>query len=280
MATNRAALFAAIGVAAALAVVIALGYRPSTDGRAAAPAQRDSTSSAIARSDTALAPDAMLLAPANAEPPVGLFYYLVDVSGSTKTAAGQSAFDEGVAVLNPIFETLRSMDEVAPQRHRVGTIGTVSLSDAPHCDVYVAPKTLFTTGADSGRATQAMRRCEHDLRSMPPEGYTDITDALVNAGLSLQGKRKALRGIIVISDLEEDSPPGTVPGRPDIHGACVALYTVVTRQSATNPRIMDQRTAEWTSKLKEWGAKSVYSASTRGFDAPELKGFFEGCEGR
>ena len=279
MATNRAALFATIGVVAALAIVVAIGYRPSPDGHGAASAVSRADSVTTAQPDTALAADAKVLAPPNAEPPVGMFYYLVDVSASTKTAAGKSAFEEGVSVLKPIFETLRSMDEVSPQRHRVGTIGTVSLSDAPHCDVYVAPKTLFTGGADSGRVTQAMRRCEYDLRSMPPEGYTDITDALVNAGLSLQGKRKALRGIIVISDLEEDSPPGTVPGTPDVRGACVALYTVVTQQSARNPKLMDQRATEWTSKLKEWGAKNVYSASTRGFDALELKGFLQGCEG-
>ena len=276
MAANRAPLLATIGIAVSLAVVIAIGYRQPQDSRPAARAQSDS---APARTDTALAPDALVLAPPNAEPPVGLFYYLVDVSGSTKTAAGQSAFDEGIAVLNPIFETLRGMDEVSPQRHRVGTIGTMSLSDAPHCDVYVAPKTLFAAGADSGRVTQAMRRCVYDLRSMPPESYTDITDALLNAGLSLQGKRKALRGIIVISDLEEDSPPGTVPGRPDVRGTCVALYTVVTRQSATNPRLMDQRAAEWTTKLRGWGARNVFTASTRGFDGPELKAFFQSCEG-
>lgn len=276
MAANRAPLLATIGIAVSLAVVIAIGYRQPPDGRSMTPTKTDSAS---ARRDTALAPDAMLLQPQNAEPPVGLFYYLVDVSGSTKTAAGQSAFDEGIAVLNPIFETLRGMDEVSPQRHRVGTIGTVSLSDAPHCDIYVAPKTLFTASADSGHVTQAMRRCEYDLRSMPAESYTDITDALVNAGLSLQGKRKALRGIIVISDLEEDSPPGTVPGRPDVRGACVALYTVVTRQSATNPRIMDKRAAEWTARLREWGARNVFTASTRGFDATELRGFFQSCEG-
>lgn len=221
-----------------------------------------------------------LAAPAGqSDPPVGEFYYLVDISGSTKEASGESAFAEGIALLQPIFASLRDMKEISPQRHRVATIGAMSLRPAPRCDIYVAAQTLFSADDNAALATRAMSACEREFRLLPPEPHTDISGALVNAGLSLQGKRKAMRGIMLVTDLEEDTQPGTVPGRPDLRGTCVAVFTLVTPASARDPRMLKERGAEWTGKLREWGAKNVYVVNARGFDATDLRTFFQSCEG-
>lgn len=213
------------------------------------------------------------------EPPVGEFYYLMDISASTKDSTGASAFTEGIALLQPIFASLREMKELAPQRHRVATIGAMSLRPAPKCDIYVAAQTLFSESDNAALATRAMSACERDFRALQPEQFTDISGALVNAGISLQGKRRAMRGVVLITDLEEDIQPGAVPGRPDLRGVCVAIFTLVTPKSARDPRLLAERSSEWTGKLRGWGAKNVYAVNARGFDATDLRTFFQSCEG-
>ena len=266
-----------IGIVVGLAVLVARSPRqPRTDDSATAAAQEDST----VRPDTAPAGSPILPAPAGeSEPPVGEFYYLVDISASTKDVGEGSAFMEGIALLQPIFASLREMKELSPQRHRVATIGAMSLRPAPRCDIYVAAQTLFSADDNAARATGAMSACERDFRQLRPEQYTDISGALVNAGLSLQGRRKAMRGVLLITDLDEDTQPGTVPGRPDLRGMCVAIFTLVTPGSARDPRLLTERSSEWNGKLRGWGARNVYAVNARGFDATDLRTFFQSCEG-
>ena len=266
-----------IGIAAGLAILVAW---PPGHPRTQQPVRAVARQDTAARVDSAPAGSPILPAPAGqTDPPVGDFYYLVDISASTKDVGAGSAFIEGIALLQPIFTSLREMKELSPQRHRVATIGAMSLRGAPRCNIYVAAQTLFSADDNGARATGAMSACERDFRQLQPEQHTDISGALVNAGISLQGKRKALRGVILITDLEEDTQPGTVPGQPDLRGMCVAIFTLVTPASARDPRLLTARSAEWSGKLREWGAKNVYAANARGFDATDLRTFFQSCEG-
>ena len=265
-----------IGLVAGVAVLLAWPSSRSRTPGAGAPVPADSA----ATSDTSPAVSPNLAAPAGqVDPPVGEFYYLVDISASTKDVSGESAFTEGIALLQPIFRSLREMKEISPQRHRVATIGAMSLRPAPRCDIYVAAQTLFSADDNAALATRAMSACERVFRALPPEQHTDISGALVNAGISLDGKRKALRGIMLITDLEEDTQPGTVPGRPDLRGTCVAVFTLVTPASARDPRLLTERSTAWTAKLRAWGARNVYAVNARGFDATDLRTFFQSCEG-
>lgn len=264
-----------IGIVAGLAILIA---RPTSHSRTGVPAAPRTDSITSADSTQVASPN--LPAPAGqTDPPVGEFYYLVDISASTKDVGEGSAFAEGISLLQPIFGSLREMKEISPQRHRVATIGAMSLRPAPRCDIYVAAQTLFSADDNAALATRAMDACSREFRALTPEPHTDISGALVNAGLSLQGKRKALRGIVLITDLEEDTQPGTVPGRPDLRNTCVAIYTLVTPASARDPQLLNERTSEWANKLRAWGARNVYSANARGFDATDLRTFFQSCEG-
>ena len=266
-----------IGIVATVAIlVLRPPSHPGTGDSAPPAAQQDSMTEA----DTSAAASPQLAAPAGqSDPPVGEFYYLVDISASTKNVGAGSAFMEGIALLQPMFGALREMKELAPQRHRVATIGAMSLQAAPRCDIYVAAQTLFSADDNAALATRAMRACERDFRQLQPEGHTDISGALVNAGLSLAGKRKALRGVVLITDLEEDTQPGTVAGRPDLRGTCVAIFTLVTPASARDPRLLTERSSEWAGKLRGWGAKNVYAVNARGFDATDMRAFFQSCEG-
>jgi hypothetical protein len=266
-----------IGIVAVVAALVAWptdepgGIERTTDVR-----PPDSTAAASSQSTDS----PILTAPAGqAEPPIGEFYYMMDISASTKDSTGASAFTEGIALLQPIFGSLREMKELSPQRHRVATIGAMSLRLAPKCDIYVAAQTLFSANDNAALASRAMAACERDFRALQPEQFTDISGALVNAGLSLQGKRRAMRGVVLITDLEEDIQPGATAGQPDLHGMCVAIFTLVTPATARDPRLLAERSTEWTAKLRGWGAKNVYSVNARGFAATDLRGFFRSCEG-
>ena len=83
-----------IGIVVGLAVLVARSPRqPRTDDSATAAAQEDST----VRPDTAPAGSPILPAPAGeSEPPVGEFYYLVDISASTKDV-GEGTVKRGSA---------------------------------------------------------------------------------------------------------------------------------------------------------------------------------------
>jgi hypothetical protein len=272
-----AGVLVTIGIVAVVAALVAWpSGKPDNVSRAPDVTVLDST-----KTIGALPTDSPILpAPAGqSEPPVGEFYYLVDISASTKDSTGASAFTEGIALLQPIFGSLREMKELSPQRHRVATIGAMSLRPAPRCDIYVAAQTLFSANDNANLASRAMAACERDFRALAPEQHTDISGALVNAGLSLQGKRRAMRGVVLITDLEEDIQPGSVAGQPDLRGMCVAIFTLVTPASARDPRLLAERSTEWTAKLRGWGAMNVYAVNVRGFDATDLRGFFQSCEG-
>jgi hypothetical protein len=266
-----------IGIVAVVAALVAWPTdKPRGVERTAEVRPADSTAAPGSR----LSDSPILSAPAGqAEPPVGEFYYLMDISASTKDSTGASAFTEGIALLQPIFGSLREMKELSPQRHRVATIGAMSLRPAPRCDIYVAAQTLFSESDNAAMASRAMAACERDFRALQPEQHTDISGALVNAGLSLQGKRRAMRGVMLITDLEEDIQPGAIAGQPDLRGMCVAIFTLVTPATARDPRLLAARSSEWTAKLRGWGAKNVYTVNARGFDATDLRGFFHSCEG-
>ena len=210
-------------------------------------------------------------------PPIGDFVYLFDVSGSTKSSSAQNAFDQGVALLQPMFEALRQLDELMPQRHRVATIGAMSLRGSPGCDIHVTSRTLFTA-TDSMAPVRAMRACADSLKAARSEPYTDISGALSFAALSLKGDWRAVRGIVLVTDLDEDRAPGTLPARADLRGLCVAVYTLITPDVQRDPPLLDRRQQEWQSKLTGWGAYHVHMQSSLGFDAGDLQSFFRGCE--
>ena len=209
---------------------------------------------------------------------VGEFVYLFDVSGSTRSTAGSSAFEQGASILTPALQSLRGLDEVLPSRHRVATIGTTSLRQRPLCDITVERPTLFRA-SDTAAVTRAVRACDRALRAVAIEPFTDIRGALHYAALSIRGERSALRGIVLVSDLEEDTAPGQTPATPVLDGVCVAVYTLVTPAVGRDPDAATIREREWTGRIERWGAKRVRTRSALGFDGTELATFFRSCEG-
>ena len=88
-----------MGIVAGLAILVA---RPSSHPRTDAPAPPHTDSATFADSAQVASPN--LPAPAGqTDPPVGEFYYLVDISASTKDVGEGSAFAEGISLLQPIF---------------------------------------------------------------------------------------------------------------------------------------------------------------------------------
>ena len=88
-----------------------------------------------------------------------------------------------------------------------------------------------------------------------------------------------LAWIFTVAVLAAALPAAAETAIPDLRGTCVATFTLVTPASARDPRLLTERASEWTAKLRGWGARNVYSANARGFDATDLRTFFQSCEG-
>ncbi|MBX6331364.1 MAG: hypothetical protein IRY91_05935 [Gemmatimonadaceae bacterium] len=267
-----------VGVVAIVAALVVLKAPRS----AGAPSRMASVPTAT----MPLAPDSVAgatpnLAPPRGKdiPPIGDFVYLFDVSGSIKRASAGGAFDDGLKLLMPMFFAIKGLDELTPERHRVATIGAMSLHREPLCDIYVAQRNLFTM-TDTMAPVRAMGACLDSLRAAPAEPYTDINGALLYAALSLRGDRPAVRGAILVTDLDEDRAPGTTPATPDLHGLCIDAYMLVTTETAMNPALLQTRQVEWERRLTMWGARKVRIQNALSFDAGDLQRFFRTCEGQ
>jgi hypothetical protein len=225
-------------------------------------------------------PDANTVAETTAAPtaqtPIGDFVFLFDASGSTRSGVS-NPFLQGANILVPAVDALRGLSELMPQRHRVATIGTTSLNQLPVCDLRI-PKKRFFLAVDTERVSRELQKCDQRVRALPVEPYTDIRGALEFAALSLRGSWRAMRGIILVSDLDEDVPVGQVSALPDLRGMCVAVYTLVTTAGATHPEIMAAHEQTWRAHIMEWGADSVSVQSILGFEPQDLIDFVRHCK--
>jgi len=213
------------------------------------------------------------------EATVGRFVYLFDVSASVHSAQTADPYSIAVGTLRPAVEALVTLDELMPEEHLVSTIGTLSLRGEPLCSIKARRSTLFVA-RDSLALPKSLGTCVARLAASAPERYTDLAGALEYAALSIGGEHPALRGVVVLSDMEEDLAPGTRPAIPDLSDLCVAVYMMVTQKIAVDPTVIQNRQREWTRRLRGWHAKNVLFKTTLGFRPEELKAFFRACETR
>jgi len=265
-------------VAAGLIVAVALIVRPK-DGRPPAPAPATSVT------EPASAPPAPAISPVDSnagrsddrtEPVKAEFVYLFDVSTSTHPGTPDDPFERAARTLVPSIVALKQSELLMPQRHRVGTIGAASLMQEPLCDVRLEPPASFAR-RDTTVPNARIRACDAALRAHASEKATDIRGALSFAALTLHGQREVVRGIVLMTDLEEALEHGQVGSVPDLRGICVAAYSMVTPAAVVRPDSLKLREQEWSSQLKSWGASRVRVQSVLGFDAGDLEQYFRGC---
>jgi hypothetical protein len=210
---------------------------------------------------------------------IGNFYFLFDVSASTNKSGSHNELRDGVPIFRRGFTAMKQMDELLPARFRVGTIGSLSLHQQALCDVPVEPPSMFL-GRDTVPVSKAVSACDKLLWQSPPEPYTDIRGALAHASLSLRGLSPGVRGIVLVSDLEESLAPNQLAANPDLSTICVAIYSQVTEAGAAAPAKLDSLQSYWANYLKQRKALKVYVVSTLGFDENDLVTFFRSCEAK
>jgi hypothetical protein len=220
--------------------------------------------------------------------PTGWFVHLIDVSGSTqggarrrrRTAAiprGQDTpFSRSLGVISQSILGLRRLTEALPQRHSVIAITSASLYQKPLCDITV-PKVNLFTGGDTAAMMAGLAQCDSILRRTRSSLRTDIRGALKLAGLVLEQKPGRVRGIILISDLEETLRKGQEAAVPSLHGECVLLVPQITPAVARRPSLLDQRVDAWRQLLLEWGASRVAVRTVPAFSEGDVVRFFREC---
>ena len=220
--------------------------------------------------------------------PAGWFVHLVDVSGSTQlrsrhrrhrnaVPSGDSPYDRALGLVSESVLGLRQLTEALPQRHSVIAITSASLYQKPLCDITV-PKVNLFTGGDTATMMSSVARCDSVLRHTRWSLRTDIRGALKLAGLVLEQKPGRVRGIIVVSDLEETLRKGQEAAVPSLHGECVLLVPLITPAVARMPSLLDRRIDIWRQHALEWGASRVGVRTAPAFSRGDLVRFFRDCE--
>jgi hypothetical protein len=220
--------------------------------------------------------------------PAGWFVYLFDISGSTRVGARRrrrnpdtatvrdTPYSRAVGLITQSVLGLRRLTEALPQRHSVIAITNASLYQKPLCEITV-PKVNLFTGADTVGMMHSIERCDSTLRNIRWSIRTDIRGALKLAGLVLEQKPGKVRGIILVSDLEETLRRGQEAAVPSLHGECVFLVPQITPALARTPSELDKRVETWRQLVLEWGASRVAVRSVPAFSQGDLVRFFREC---
>jgi hypothetical protein len=220
--------------------------------------------------------------------PVAWFVYLVDISGSTHVGGRRrrrypevsrerdTPYSRALGLISESVLGLRGLTEALPQRHSVIAITSASLYQKPLCEITVPRVNLFT-GGDTVGMMAGIERCDSTLRNVRWSARTDIRGALKLAGLVLEQKPGRVRGIILVSDLEETLRPGQEAAVPSLHGECVLLVPQITPAVARTPSLLDKRVEVWRQLVLEWGASRVEVRSVPAFSQGDVVRFFREC---
>lgn len=220
--------------------------------------------------------------------PAAWFVYLIDISGSTHVGGRRrrsnpdanrqrdTPYNRALGLISQSVLGLRGLTEALPQRHSVIAITSASLYQKPLCEITVPRVNLFT-GGDTVGMMAGIERCDSTLRNTRWSARTDIRGALKLAGLVLEQKPGRVRGIILVSDLEETLRPGQEAAVPSLHGECVLLVPQITPAVARTPSLLDKRVETWRQLVLEWGASRVEVRSVPAFSPGDLVRFFRQC---
>jgi hypothetical protein len=220
--------------------------------------------------------------------PAAWFVYLIDISGSTHVGGRRrrrnpdlsrerdTPYSRALGLISQSVLGLRRLTEALPQKHSVIAITTASLYQKPLCEITVPRVNLFT-GGDTVGMMASIERCDSTLRHVRWSARTDIRGALKLAGLVLEQKPGRVRGIILVSDLEETLRPGQEAAVPSLHGECVLLVPQITPAVARTPSLLDKRVEMWRQLVLEWGASRVEARSVPAFSQGDLLRFFREC---
>jgi hypothetical protein len=201
--------------------------------------------------------------------------FLYDVSTSTHSGKPDDPFSRAARSFHSALTGLRD-DRLLPARYRVGTIGSTGMMQEPLCDFRVEPAAIFAH-SDTTLMKARVTSCEKMLTSHAAERATDIRGSLNFAALSLSGSRRLVRGIVVLTDLDEMLPADQSPATPDLAGMCVAVYSMITPANSRNPNELRDRESQWQTQLKLWHARRVHMGSVLGFSGQDLSSFFITC---
>ena len=218
--------------------------------------------------------------------PAAWFVYLIDISGSTHVGGRKrrrkpevrrdTPYTRALGLISQSVLALRQLTEALPQRHSVMAITTASLYQKPLCEITVPRVNLFT-GGDTVGMMNSLDQCDSTLRNLRWSSRTDIRGAVKLAGLVLAQKPGKVRGIILVSDLEETLRPGQEAAVPSLHGECVLLVPQITPAVARTPSLLDKRVETWSQLVLEWGASRVEVRPVPAFSPGDVVRFFRQC---
>ena len=98
---------------------------------------------------------------------------------------------------------------------------------------------------------------------IPVDQYTDLSGAVQVATESARGVR-GLKVIIILSDFDEDLPPGRPPVRFALSSERVVMIYRPEPSDSKDPNLMLKRLVDWENRFKMAGARDVCRIPVRG----------------
>ena len=271
---SRSPYLAGAGLAALLGMSsYVLWFRTSTPAPSESPKPIDQPSSTPSSPTTCTAIDGG----EHAGDHLTSIIFLYDASKSYNTKADSSPF-MGAASRFPEMGLALEKHLPSPHRFVLNTIGTLSLTHRPVCDIYMPQRTLFRRSCSEEDIKNLFLGCRSRLVESPGEEDTDITGALAYAASALESHSDVVRGIVMFTDLEEDVPDQShIEAHPDLAGTCVAVFYDFVPSDALDPDKARRRATVWEKKIMGYGAKRVFVRNSNSLTDRELAQFFDDC---
>lgn len=201
--------------------------------------------------------------------PGSKIYILVDLS---ETWHNEASRDRNLRVLSEVgqgtAEAARQLSEQTsrPVSIEIRIIGSDSFGREPVCAVLYENRLINMTTAEVDRVNNPQRLaeylgtdCPQQLLSLPPEGRTEISNALLSVENEPRVQVQDLKLVILSDFLEEASSPAAPQ---DFAGFSALLVHRPLMADQDQPSAMGARTAFWSAAMRKAGASVEVTPDT------------------
>lgn len=209
-------------------------------------------------------------------------FVLVDLSASF---FDKTSLPKTKRSLERIFDGLRQYINFlpAPVKIFVLPITDASLQGQILCSTTYKP-TLIPPSKGDGDVIYRNRdfglfldKCLNFILKQKPSDFTDISGAIIHASNISRQRKKLLNTLIVLSDMEEESPRKQIISRFSLQGFCVTLVYRPIKKDILQPGTLQTRIDGWKHKLTDSGAESVSTYIESGIDPATMVDELTNC---
>lgn len=197
---------------------------------------------------------------------------LVDTSASFAPLSKHDL--EGIRSIARAIEKLTKEEWEQPVSLFWSTIDSASAFSPPPCGTAIQYRPRLVQKDKPGDPTEKRSAarlrawfdaCLQILKSgaLTPDKYTDISGAVAMAVAGMEGV-KGLRTVVIVSDFEEDLPPGTQPTSFKLHRERIVMVYGPSRSDRQRADRLFDRVEQWEQKFADANAGQICPVPLKG----------------